>query len=600
MDVRQFYRSSNAVLTRRVTTVSEAIDAATSSRGVASIVVLPPAAGDTAVDSDVEDIPENLDNEDPFEVAGELEVEEEVSDDENEDESGDDSSDDKDEQPAGRKRKRSQPVPRWKKAATFDKQLPSEQHPVLEQAYPLLAEMSPVALWRMFFDELMIEEIVEQTNLYARREKNSPDFNTDASEISRFLGILLLSGYHSLPQEGHYWSNQQDLGVPIVAEAMSRNRFYTIKSFLHLADNEALPQGNKIAKVKPLYKAFNDNLIQFGFWHGPLSIDESMVPYYGRHGIKMFIRGKPIRFGFKIWALCGTDGFPYHLRIYTGRQEQQTEQLPLGTRVILHMVNIIQNLSLVTQHHIFFDNFFSSYNLFSLLADRGMKATGTIRDNRSGGVNSMLISTKEMKKKKTKGDFDHRCDGTVFVVKWYDNAVVSVASNCLTHEPLQTATRRVKGNANVNVKQPYIVRKYNEGMGGVDVMDRLLSSYRPMIRGKKWWWPLFVNILNLSVVAAWRAYCNLHHDGMDHLTFRREIVLTLLKAEGKKRQQTSGGHHVGLPADVRYDGVGHDREGCEQGRCRMCQKNTRHKCGKCDARLHTDKGKNCFLAYHTQ
>jgi len=161
-------------VTRRVTTVSEAIDAATSSRGAASIVVLPPTAGDTAVDSDVEDIPENLENEDPFEVAGELEVEEEVNDDENEDESGDDSSDDSDAQPVGRKRKRSQPVPRWRKAATFDKQLPSEQHRVLEDSYPMLAEMSPVALWRMFFDGNMIEEIVKQTNLYSRREKNTP------------------------------------------------------------------------------------------------------------------------------------------------------------------------------------------------------------------------------------------------------------------------------------------------------------------------------------------------------------------------------------------------------------------------------------------
>ncbi|CAI6371246.1 unnamed protein product [Macrosiphum euphorbiae] len=47
-------------------------------------------------------------------------------------------------------------------------------------------------------------------------------------------------------------------------------------------------------------------LIQ-GFEHTPHqqfhSIDESMVPYFGRHGCKQFIRGKPIRFGFK----CGLD-----------------------------------------------------------------------------------------------------------------------------------------------------------------------------------------------------------------------------------------------------------------------------------------------------
>ena len=34
-------------------------------------------------------------------------------------------------------------------------------------------------------------------------------------------------------------------------------------------------------------------------------------------------------------------------------------------------------------------------------------------------------------------------------------------------------------------------------------MDRLLSVYQPMIRGIKYWWPLFLNALN---VAAWRIH----------------------------------------------------------------------------------------------
>ncbi|KRZ66395.1 hypothetical protein T08_3914 [Trichinella sp. T8] len=38
-------------------------------------------------------------------------------------------------------------------------------------------------------------------------------------------------------------------------------------------------------------------------------------------------------------------------------------------------------------------------------------------------------------------------------------------------------------------------------MGGVDILDKLLSSYRPCLRSKKWWWNLFSNALNLTVVA---------------------------------------------------------------------------------------------------
>jgi len=177
-----------------------------------------------------------------------------------------------------------------------------------------------------------------------------------------------------------------------------------------------------------------------------------------------------------------------------------------------------------------------------------------------------------------------------------------MASNYLTHEPVQTAVRRVKGNSNVMVKQPFIVRQYNASMGGVDLMDRLLSSYRPMIRGKKWWWPLFLNALNVSVVAAWRIHCAVTDvaDRLDHLTFRRNLAISLLKAgPGVERRQVGGGHQADLPPVVRYDGIGHKRIQCSQGRCRVCSKNTTVMCAKCNARLHSDRGKTCFVDYHT-
>ena len=63
--------------------------------------------------------------------------------------------------------------------------------------------------------------------------------------------------------------------------------------------------------------------------------------------------------------------------------------------------------------------------------------------------------------------------------------LVLSANNCLTHLPVQSVSRRVKGQSQTYVKQPFLVRKYNESMGGVDLFDRLLSSYRPAIRGKK-------------------------------------------------------------------------------------------------------------------
>ena len=51
--------------------------------------------------------------------------------------------------------------------------------------------------------------------------------------------------------------------------------------------------------------------------------DESLVPYYGRHGLKQHIHGKLIRFGYKIWCFCATEGYLIQAKPY---QEVATKQ----------------------------------------------------------------------------------------------------------------------------------------------------------------------------------------------------------------------------------------------------------------------------------
>ena len=73
----------------------------------------------------------------------------------------------------------------------------------------------------------------------------------------------------------------------------------------------------------------------------------------------------------------------------------------------------------------------------------------------------------------------------VYFCKWNDNSVVNIGSNVLSHLPIETVKRSVKSEPDAHITQPQLIKQYNNGMGGVDVMDRLLGSYHPMIRGKK-------------------------------------------------------------------------------------------------------------------
>lgn len=80
-----------------------------------------------------------------------------------------------------------------------------------------------------------------------------------------------------------------------------------------------------------------------------------MVPYFGRHSCKMFIKGKPIRFGYKEWILCSSSGYPFNIDIYCGKKDDDDMNVPLGTRVVLSALKCID---VPTNHVIFMDNFF--------------------------------------------------------------------------------------------------------------------------------------------------------------------------------------------------------------------------------------------------
>ena len=99
----------------------------------------------------------------------------------------------------------------------------------------------------------MIDLIVEQTNLYANRDKNMHNFKTDQDEMKKFLGLIIISGYHNLPSENDLWSTVDDMIMPIFSSTMNKDRFRLIKRYLHIADNSSLAQ-SKVAKILSLYE----------------------------------------------------------------------------------------------------------------------------------------------------------------------------------------------------------------------------------------------------------------------------------------------------------------------------------------------------------
>lgn len=171
------------------------------------------------------------------------------------------------------------------------------------------SEASPTSLFEQFLDDKVIDELIEKMTKYARISKGRTSFGTTREEFRAYLSVLFISGYNQLPRRRMYWERADDVLNLAISGAMTCNRFEELLMCVHVADNANLPPNDRMAKVRPLFNSVNERFLAARLYDHHLSIDESMVPYYGRHSSKQFIRGKPIRFGFKVWSLNTAFGY---------------------------------------------------------------------------------------------------------------------------------------------------------------------------------------------------------------------------------------------------------------------------------------------------
>lgn len=456
-----------------------------------------------------------------------------------------------------------------------------------------IAALKPHEIFEKLFDEKVLSHIVNQTNIYAA-QNNKHDLKVTLEEIQTFIAILLFSGYHELPRQKNYWSSDEDLKCDLITQNMSRNRFLEIKRYIHLANNSEIGSSkDKMYKIRPLITMLSENFCQWGYFHKDLSIDESMVKYFGRHGSKQFMKGKPCRFGYKNWMLSSSNGYCYNFDVYCGRNKSNDDDhLPLGSKVVLNLVKEIESPA---NHVLYFDNFFTSHDLLKTLTEKDFKATGTIRENRT--KKCPLIDSKVLKKKE-RGALDYRFekDDEIFYVKWNDNKPCIIATNHDQIEPMGSVKRWSREQQKrIDVQHPALFNNYNQGMGGVDLHDQALCNYRISIRGKKWWWPLLTYIIDMCVVNAWKLYQLFCPEKLDLLSFRRNITrYYLLKFRGSYARNPRSGS---LPQGLASDKIGHYPEKLQKRkRCVVCHKRGIWKCDKCDKTLCIEK--TCFKNFH--
>ena len=80
-------------------------------------------------------------------------------------------------------------------------------------------DFSPAELFKLFFDDSIIDHIIEQNRIYGV-SKNWKDIQVSQQDMRVFLAILMISAYNPLPSKARYWATGEDFRNNAICNAI--------------------------------------------------------------------------------------------------------------------------------------------------------------------------------------------------------------------------------------------------------------------------------------------------------------------------------------------------------------------------------------------
>ena len=499
----------------------------------------------------------------------------------------------------------------WKKRAMNDVDIDFDVVHVIP-ANPFLPSDGAAEFFCKFFDDDLFHLLLTQTNLYAAQQRIRHWHDVTKNEMKAFLGILVAMGCHQVPSLEMFWSSDPLFRIEPIASIMTRVRFRKILQALHVNDNSQAPSRDdvmfdKLHKLRPMIDMLNNGFQKQSIASTSQSIDEAMVLFKGRSGIKQYMPLKPTKRGYKIWVRSDSrTGYVYQFQVYTGK-EQDVSGTGLGGRVVKYLCQSLKQKNV----HVTFDNFFTSYTLLEDLYKDGIYCTATVRPNRTD-----LPVVARQRTDMDRGEMKWRTKDHTGYVQWQDTKVVHVLSTAYTPTNVDKTNRKLKDGSVVQIPCPKPVKQYTGRMGGVDRFDQKRCYYSVSRRSRRWWLRLFYFLVDTCIVNAHILHTSVHPDDcLSQLQFRVNLFRGLVCNYSSKARRTSlqmnfvrrrrhkaDKKPTGVPDNIRTCSVGlhMPAELPSFRRCRLCStkahnRRSRIQCSTCHVPLCVVP---CFAKFH--
>ncbi|MCO5554495.1 hypothetical protein L7F22_008024 [Adiantum nelumboides] len=367
-------------------------------------------------------------------------------------------------------------------------------------------------LFFMLFPLDLIDHIVSETNMYAKKERvrcgSLHDsmrrwVPIDRHSFLHFMGIALGMALHYMPSKRHYWKDEMvsSLVFPNFGKKMSQTTFQKIKRFLHLRDNAQRPprgsREHKLWQLAELEERLNYTFQKHYNVEKCVTVDERIIHSKCKlNPCRVYNPKEPHKFGIQVWNLCdSTTGYSYAFQIY--------DKLPcpkLSFHAVTGLVNSLERKG----HHVFFDRFFTSVKLLEHLLSESQGGIGTYVANQKYFPHAKMLHLGT----KDRGAFRFAyCKKQgILACSWMDKKEILFASNCYEMQKGEVK-RLVSGGQRMLVVCPDVAVQYYACKVGCDTFDSMVlgSGYssQTMMHGFKWWHAGFWGLMDFVFTNCW-------------------------------------------------------------------------------------------------
>ncbi|XP_057681693.1 piggyBac transposable element-derived protein 4-like isoform X1 [Corythoichthys intestinalis] len=391
--------------------------------------------------------------------------------------------------------------------------------------YAVARISSPETAFDLFFNEGIIQRILDMTNLQGRRSVNS--WNTlTVEELRTYLGLLILAGIYKAKHEPTISLWDKESGRPIFSKTMAHGRFCQINRTISFDDRLLRPQRhhqNKMSPISDIWNMWNALLPKMYNLGREICIDEQLVSFSGRCSFRQYMPSKPAKYGLKIWTLCDVrTSYAWSMQMYTGKPPGGQREQDQEMRVVLDLCSPLEGHILTT------DNFFTSFPLAAELKKKKMALVGTIRKNKAELPPHLVkVTGREVLSSLFAFSKDHTL--VSYVPKKEKNFLI-LSTRHTEPEVMKTGK-----------KKPKVIHDYNKTKGAVDHLDQACATYSCRRRAVSWPLCVFFHMVDISSYNAFVLFTEIYPDWNMKKSYKRRLFLeelgkALIRPEVLKRE----------------------------------------------------------------